>query len=228
MSSQDTMAQSKRVGQLLYDTHKQNGGRSGTGDLVIDWAKEVFWGLRMQDTIKDFKELWQKLTDNGNVSRDTAIYYGDGDQYVWAEQLDKNTKLIINHDVVTCADDNTIIYSMKDYDFDESEGWEGDVSVKKLLFEFHIMTAFEEEKKCGDTWGDRRDYDKFSLQTYRERGFDFGYGDGRDKEHVAKLRYDHTEQPRVEKAHWTENRIGRELDELSRFNFFFEEEKDNR
>lgn len=192
------MSKSTMIGDALYEIHRQYGDN---GDAIIEWAKERLYGRIVEDHLVLFRELWQYLSDNGHTNRESSVSYGDADVYVWAEQLDTNTKLIIADDVVTCADDNVTIFKMKEYDFGE-----GKEEVEKLLFEFHVFTAFPQEKRNNFNFGDHRDINEPSLETIRVHNFEYGYGDGRDKIHVLKMTYS-IQGARVEKAHWTEDRI---------------------
>jgi hypothetical protein len=229
----DTMEAAQGLGDLIYKLHTSQGGRSGVGDLTIEWAKDHYYGLRMQDKLTDFNELWNKLTDNGMVSKKTSLCTGDADISLWAERLDDRTKLIISESHCTCADDNTTIYKLREYDcgdgFGEDISTERMESINKMMFEFHIFTAYPRQvsSKSGYDWGDHRDIDKPSLRTHRKHKFNFGYRDGRDDFHVAMMKYHHTGKPMVDKSSWNEGRISIELEELTRQNGMFELEIKN-
>lgn len=228
----DTMELAQGLGELMYQLHNKNGGRNGVGDLVIEWAKDHFYGLRMEDRIVDFKELWKKLTDNGKVSYESGLVTGDLDITLWAETIEDGSKVIISVNHCTCADDNTTIYKMKEFEYSEEDTTNEEVleRLKKSLFEFHVFTCYPyatRRNATGYQWGDHRDIENPSLNTIREYNFDFGYGDGRDKTHVAKMKYHHSGKPMVDKASWNESRISIEIEELARQNGMFEYELEN-
>ena len=228
----DIMEQSIELGDHLYEEYqKQND--EGCNQLLIDWAKERFWGRVCEDHLPIFRSLWNKLNDNGNVSYDSGLSYGDMDMTVWAETLNEDEKLIIVRHHCRCCDDNTTIFRLKEYGCDlEDENLSEDQLIKiqkidKHLLEFRVDTCWPDEIKgdFGYSWGDDRDIKYPSLETFRNRGFDYGYGDGRDNCHVLKFCYTHR-GPNIEKAHWTEGRIILALDDIRWYESMFDEESD--
>ncbi len=198
---------SRELADSIYDLYTKSSA-CGLGHYSIEKALDFFYGKVVEDHVEVFKSVFKKLEDAGFTSRENSFCYGDADGYLWCEKLDDYTKLIICENVVTCADDNTSIFKLREFG--------DDVDTDKLLFEFKVITAFPEEVKKSDYWGDRRDYERVSLETYREHGFDFGCGDFRDNTHVLKMKYDiSSNYPQIEDSHINTPKIKFFMDNLS-------------
>ena len=229
--SMDTQEKATNLGNILYDAYVKEKS-PGMGDLIVDWAKEHFYGRLVEDHLPMFRELWKKLNDNDHTSYDTALSYGDADVFVWAEQLDENTKLIIADHKCRCVDDNITIFKLKEYPDVINDGTLSDDDMERtkqlneILMSFLITTAYEKEKKSKFVYADHRGIENPSLKTYRKCNFEYGYGDGRDKTHVLNFGYSH-KGPNVEKAHWTEGRIRTALDDLHYYNDMYDEEEEH-
>lgn len=222
--------QAVELGDILYDEYMKQQGE-GCGQLVIDWAKDRFYGRLVESHIPMFDTLWNKLTDNGRVSYDSGLSYGDMDNTLWAERLNDKERIIICVNHCTCSDTPVTILRFKDYPLGDEEaaklGEEHAKQLRDMFTEFRVdMVWSDEVKRVPACWGDHRDIIKPSLQTFRDCDFDYGYGDGRDNCHSFKFRYSH-KGPNVDKASWHEGNIVRALDDLKWWESMFDYELEN-
>lgn len=199
---QPMMIKAKRLAKSLYKAYKFEEKRGkGCGDLLLEWVKEVYWGIIVKEHIPVFDEAWQLLHNRKHTKKNKFVY-GDIDVGVWIEYpKNKNKKVIISTRYCSCADDNTHIFI-----YDKS-------SIPKEYFnwdKFRAATVWPRQinSKLGIDWGDDRNIDLPSLNTYRKRDFHYGYYDCRDKGH--SFLYEAINE-RVEKASWDEGRIERAL-----------------
>lgn len=181
-----------------YRKHEKRG--IDCGNLVLEWSKEYFWGALVKEHIPMFERVWELLDREKHTVRNKFVY-GDIDVGLWIEYPKKREKrkVIVSTRYCSCADDNTHIFV---YDHDDRE--------KKPYYDFSkfkVVTVWPRQKrskywKTVDEW--HRHIDLPSINTYRKSDWDYGYNDCRDKGHCF-LYEAHNE--RVEKAHWSENKI---------------------
>lgn len=188
----------KKIADKLYDGFKADGSNT----YHMEYIKEYFYGNMVRDHIPLFKKLHDYLVAN-NHTKDNALWQGDDDNAIWYEKSpDQFTKVLVDSRVVSCADDYTHIFVLKDYG-DEEDAFAGPLS---RWVKFNCFTAFPRQKKSkyGGNWGDHRDIEDPSIITHRKANWKFGYGDGRDK--FYSFAYDSL-QDRVEDAYAVESRL---------------------
>lgn len=176
----------------------------GCGDLMLEWAKDRFWGQRVQDHIPGFLEMWDILHSHGNAGKENHYTGGDIDWQVWIEPTKdpEDTKVIVYNNM--CSG-HTFLYILTglitygpDYD----------------MRHFYCREIWDKEKKYkGYKFGDFRDIEVPSLGTWRRSNFKFGCMDARDKGHIFSYQsaYD---GPKLDKSTWQENRISPALREI--------------
>lgn len=182
-------------------------GDRGMQDYLNEKIYDAYYGMRVKTLIPKLTELHEKLESIGAISSDTSVWYGDMDAYIWIESSARH-KIIVIDNVVSCADEATHIISFDDTDnhVDDNGQWQ---SAHVVAVDRHDGS----EKKRGDQWKDHRDWAVATFKTYKDHDFNFGYGDGRDKNHV--LGYDYIFTPRVENAMYSIPKIKFFMQELS-------------
>lgn len=193
MSKQPLMIKAEKMASYMLRGYKKEGD---CGDLLIEWAKECFWGALVKEHLPIFDKVWKVLDEKGHT-RNNKFVYGDIDVGLWVEypkNKKSNKRIIISERYCSCADDNIHLF------IENGKKW---LTECPILYKFKVVTAWPRQinSKYGK-WKDDRDIDKPSLNTYRKRGYTFGYGDGRDKGHSILY-----QNGRVDKAHWNEGRI---------------------
>ncbi len=182
------------IGDKMYAFYKH----SSSGDYMIERIKSRFYGNMASDHIKYFNELYEILKAGGHGPKNPLLT-GDADEGSWIEKgPDEYTRVIAIERYCSYADDNTHIFILNQV----TDDWT----------KFLGVTAYPEEEKSGNTWGDHRDYKQPSIQTFRDHKFDFGYSDGRDKHYCFKY---NSVSGNVEDAHWNERRLTWALGSLS-------------
>jgi len=168
---------SKMLAQAIYDGYKSEG----SSDLLLEWIAEELYAKILWDHIPVFQSVWSALT-LGQYTRKKPFWVGDDDYAVWNEYPKGQNKRVI----VSRSDNNTHLFIEEGIQF---------LSDCPLLYKLRIATVWPRETKIsGMAWGDDRDIDRPSLNTYRKRNYHYGYYDIRDKGHVALLankRVDH-------------------------------------
>ena len=171
---------------------------------MIEWIKDKFWGRIIIDHVPILHQIWDILNEKGHIGEKNAYVYGDIDVGVWIEKVNNpdDKKVIASTRYCACADDNTHLYIMNNYQYFED---------CPMLFHFLCRTVWPREKRTRygkeySRWGDDRDIDIPSINTYRKRNFKFSYSDCRDKGHVFTL-----EGEKSDKSTWSENRISHAL-----------------
>ena len=202
------------IAELLYreyiaENNREGEDSEGCGDLMLEWIKESFWGKIVKDHIPTFHQIWNILNEKGHIGEKNSYTYGDIDVSVWIEKVKNPTdqKVIASIRHCSAADDNTHLYILSGLEFPEYSS----------TFEFfRCRTVWPRQNKKGGyrvakskkyptgwfSWGDDRDIKRPSINTYRERDFDFSYKDCRDKGHVFTFHNN-----RCDHVHWHENRI---------------------
>lgn len=182
----------RAAGSLLYNIWKEQH----YSDFAIEQLKSTFYSHYLRDHIPVFKEFYDILKEGKYIGEDNAIMTGDMDESCWIEEGPENYKIIAVCRHCSCADDNTHIYILKELEF------EGEVNFD--FTKFMGVTAWPEETKNNFTFGDHRDIDHPSIQTFRDNDFNFGYGDARD-DHFS-FKYD-AMFDKAEDAHYKEQRL---------------------
>jgi len=202
---QALMKKARRLGAYM-DRMYREGEKEGEhcGQLLLGWGKDCFWGKMVVRHLSYFDQLWEWLNERKHHSSRTGISLGDVDYSVWIEKpKDECTKVIISTCHCRCCDDNTTVFIRTKYDA---------VGLLSSLGHFNVVTVWPKEKKSKyGPFGDHRDIDLPSLNTYRKENWEWGYRDNRDKGHV--LKYEAMFE-RVDGARHTEGRIQLVLDEL--------------
>jgi len=189
----------------LYNIYKQ----SDSGTYMVERIKSRFYGNMVKDYIPDFNELYA-LLEAGDHGPKNPIVTGDSDEGAWLEKApDEYTRVIAIQRYCSCADDNTHIFVLRQFDWEPPEGF---TELEHALLRqdnwttFRCFTAWPRQKKSkyGGNWGDHRDIEVPSINTHRKHKFNFGYGDGRDEHYCFK--YD-SMQGRAEDAYWKESRL---------------------
>ena len=210
----DIMEKSIALGDHLYDQYKSEGG--GCENLLMEWAKERFYGRIIEDHLQVFDDLWQMLVDKGHRCSKTASSHGDMDYSVWAEKTGKDDDLKVIISTCHCAmrDDNTFLYIRSGFKYNNDPVYG---KLMRSMDQFVCATAYPRQTQSRYSrhhkWGDHRDIARPSIHTYRKHEFRYGYRDGRDNTHVFNFSYSHRGAV-AEKAHWTENDIPRALDNM--------------
>lgn len=194
---QPMMIKAKRLAKSLYNACKFEEKRGeNCGKLLLQWIKECYWGIIVKEHLLVFDEIWWTLHERKHTKKNKFIY-GD-DVGIWIEYpKNKNKRVVVSERYCSCADDNIHIF-IYDKSINPREYFNWD--------KFRVVTVWHRQinNKLGIDWGDDRNIDLPSLNTYRKRDFRYGYYDCRDKGHC--LLYEaHNE--RVENAHWNESRI---------------------
>ncbi len=170
-------------GYKLYRRYmrEQAGGRA-CGKLMLEWENQSFWGHVVKSHIPVFNKVYKLLAEHGNFGKSKAYQYFNTP--LWIEQA-KDKKVIASIRENSCADDNTHLFIMND-------------SRHSFFGDFRCRTVWPKQNKRGGykvkkskknptgwfSWGDDRDIKIPSITTYRERNFEFSYGDCRDKGYV--------------------------------------------
>ena len=203
------------IAELLYCQYNaeenREGGKdsSGCGDLMLEWIKERFWGLIVKDHIPIFHQIWDILNERGHAGEKNAYVYGDIDVGLWIEKVKnpKDKKVIASTRYCSVADDNTHLYILSGIEFEHDF---------PMGFKFRCRTVWPRANNKGGykcvksvkypdgwfSWGDDRDVKTPSINTYRERDFDYSYGDCRDKGCVFTY-----EDEKCDHADWYESKI---------------------
>ncbi len=190
------MTDYKEIAELLYNAYKA----SDCGNYMVERVKKLYYGMMVKDNIPKFLAVYDVLVANGHDAKNPYVY-GDMDQGVWYEKSpDEITKIIATERYCSMADDNTHIFILEDYSCDR-------LGMKYESIYFRCMTAFPRQKsksKKSHQWGDHRDIEQPSINTYRKYKFKYGYCDGRDETYCFNYE---TLTGCVEDAHWKESRI---------------------
>ena len=190
------------LGKQLYNAY-QDGEAEGAdcGKLLLEWAKESFWGRIVADNLHHFDSLYEKLEAKGCIGEENHFVYGDLDVGLWIEpSKQEHRRVIVSESYCTCADDTITIY-IKD---DIAPDW----------IKFRVVTAFPEdmadefkkEWKSKYSW-EPNYYDKPSLKDHRNADWDYGYRDFRDAFHTFFWTNSYDENGKVDGAYATENKI---------------------
>lgn len=204
VKEQPMMITAKRISNSLYRAYKKEQP-SDCQDLLLEWVGECFWGRIVKEHIPIFKKTWKLLVEKGH-SKNNKFIHGDVDVGLWYEKLGgkdnyKSRKVIVSERYCSMADDNIHIFVLDEY------------PTMPSFLKFKAVTVWPREKKStlGHTWGDDRDIDVPSLNTYRKRDFDYGYNDCRDKGHVFKFEAINNQ---VERSSWSSLKIPSALQTL--------------
>lgn len=199
---QPLMITAKRLGNNIYRAYKKEQ-KDDCQDLLLEWVGECFWGKIVKEHIPIFKKSWNILYREGH-DKNNKFVYGDVDVGVWYEKTkNERRKVIVSERYCSMADDNIHIFVLDEY----PKNW--GISFNQ----FKAVTVWPREKKStlDHKFGDDRDIDIPSLNTYRKRDFDYGYNDCRDKGHCFK--YEKINN-RVEKPSWLGFKIQHALQTL--------------
>ncbi len=192
----------KRAKQLYKDYNIEEKEGRDCGNLFLEWVSEHFWGMVVKEHIPIFHTNWEMLNSKGHTKNNKFVF-GDIDEAVWIEKTkDKNKKVIVCERYCSMANNNIHIFIMeKPFD-----NW----------VTFRVATVWHREIKSisGIKWGDDREIDKPSLNTYRKRDFHYGYYDCRDEGHCFKYEQRLKDVGTVEKAHWRESEMKYALSSL--------------
>lgn len=185
-----------RIANKLFKEYIAEEKRGeGCGSLMLEWTKDRFYGLIIQEHVSVFNSVWNILTERGNVGQSNRYVYGDVDVGVWVEKVKNpnDKKVIVSTCYCSCADDNTHTYILTGFDSEH-------FGQKFLEFKCRTVWPIQNSrggyrvKKSKDypngwfSWGDDRDIKIPSIKTYRDRDFKFSYGDSRDKGFVFDYR----------------------------------------
>jgi len=189
----DIDAASEALSEMLLQCYTKEQ-RDNCGDLLIQWTIEKFWGKVVETYIPKLEKIWKYLHDNKR-NKNNPITYGDIDGDVWVEYIrqekewEDKRKIIIHKSHCSCANDRTHIFIL-----DTSKHCFGDKLRVRTVWDKQNSKggySVEKSKKYPNgwfSWGDDRDIKIPSLRTYRDRNFEFSYGDGRDKGYVLSLK----------------------------------------
>lgn len=208
----EELAKCRSFGKKLYKAYKKEEKKE-CGSLFLKWMKDCFYALVVKDHIPLFDEIWNYLNEH-KITFDKKLRFCDEDHHLWIEYPQKNydfdqeRQVIVYKNVDLCADDNTFIF-IKEKSYGNK-------------FNFRIVTVWDKEVKEKFNFKDDRDIKLPSIKTYRERNFDFGYGDGRDPGNI--IVYENDKQMCKDSA-WNENRIKYALDILHECIFAIKEEE---
>lgn len=194
---------SEELGLMLYELwnsettgeySEKKGDCSGMGEYLLERAKSTFYGQVINGYIPKYLELYELLEAGGHIGQKNAFEYGDIDFFVWIEKTDNpDTKIIASKDNKTCRDQNFQLFIYNKNSITE-----------KFLARF----VWDRQKKSRyANWGDHRDYDRWSMATYRKANFELGYGDARDEGHAFSWENkDYGNYlPETDKPQWHEN-----------------------
>lgn len=188
--------------KLLANQMIEAENNSDCGDLVIEWAKEFYWGHKVYNKAYPlFLELLKHCKDNNFNSHTNSLTLGDWDYSVWFEECKERDVLVVK-DNSLCKVNSTFVYSI-------SKGYQE--YNKDLFFDFHCIAVYDKEIKRKNSYNDHRDVELASLETLKESKFYWGYRDGRDKGHC----FNSNGTTRVEKPHWDELSVDLAIKELS-------------
>jgi hypothetical protein len=178
------------IAEMLYQCYKKEQ-ETNCGELLNKWIAEHLWAIILLDYMPKLQKIWQYLYDN-KYNKSHTLPYGDADGNIWVEypkQISKwtdNRKILIHTSHCTMADDNTHIFMMdKDSALNTLEI--RTVWPRQNLKGGYKVEKSEEYPNGWFSWGDDRDVKIPSLQTYRDRNFEYGYHDATDKGYVVTL-----------------------------------------
>lgn len=204
----------KRTAKYLYRNYmkEEKEGRD-CGKLYLDWVKEHFWGKVISMEIPTFHKVWKALDERG-YTKNNPLQFGDIDYGLWVEYpKDDKKKVIVSTCYCSCADDNTHIFVL-DEPYKDSKLFKNHINLR-------VATVWPREKKTKTrgykqpdgsySWGDDRDIDLPSLNTYRKRDFVYGYSDGRDKGHCIMYETREKNGGSAKDASWSENKIAHSI-----------------
>lgn len=184
---------SAAISEILLQCYLKGEEAENCGDLLMEWTMDKFWGKVVNAHFPKLIKIWQWLYDNKRNKNNTYTY-GDIDGSIWYEEIKQTNswpdtrKVIIHKSHCSCAEDRTHIFII-----DEKDSAVGD--------RLRVRTVWDRQDSRGGyrcvkskenpdgwfSWGDDRDIKVPSLRTYRDRNFEFSYGDGRDKGYVLSL-----------------------------------------
>lgn len=171
---------SKKIAELMYNSCFDLNSESM--QYTLQRANDLFWGKIVKNYVPIFKELHDKLVQ-GKHNKSNPLSHGDCDVSVWYETSKRtHRKVIVSTRHCSCADDNTHIFILDDLPVDKKDGyWFG---------ELMCATVWPRQinRKGSYKYGDHRDIEKPSINTYRQRDFEYGYKDGRDNNYCFKYR----------------------------------------
>ena len=207
----DVMKNAKKLADQMIKLSEE----TDCPELVVEWAKEHYWGYQVTKVLPTFKFLREFCIKNNHLTYETGYSGGDYDWTIWAESAERQDVLIINNHV-TCHSRPIFIYTFSNFGEEaEKELKERpDKDFERMLRNFHCIRVktLDKEKKAYDTpmFKDHRDVKYPSVETIRKNDFEWGYRDGRDNGHCFILN-----RGQVDKAHWHENEIKLAIDELN-------------
>lgn len=193
------MDKAQRLADMLYKEYQEEDKRGECGHLLLEWVEDAFWGRMVKDHLKVFDAVWELLRARKHTKKKPFIH-GDYDYSVWVENTKvKDKKVIAATCHCACAPDNTHLYIEENCKYREPP--------YEIMHRFRVATVWPREKKSnlGIAWGDDRDINVPSLNTYRKRNFHYGYFDCRDEGNV--LLYSGYLGGRVEHAGWSAQKI---------------------
>lgn len=181
----------RKLGMTLYEAYSAEE----TGPLLIEYAKEVFWGQVIKDFFLIFDNVWNRL-HNDNYYKNNTFDHGDADYSVWIEEPKaKYRKVIISTCHCSCNGNDTFIFMQDKFDQDKnSDEW--------ILFRIATAWGRQITRRKGHKFGDSRDIIRPSVRTFRDFDFSPLHGGFHDRGHV--LFYDSHSIGEVEKSHITE------------------------
>jgi hypothetical protein len=179
----------KKLGMALYKAYNAEDGQ-----LVIEYAKNVFWGQVIKDFLPVFEDVWSKLL-KGNHYKNNPFWHGDADYSVWIEKPKASHRKVIVS-ICHCSGNGNDTHIFIQDKSDKNE-------ILDEWIRFRIATAWDRQvsRIKGHKFGDLRDIIKPSLRTFRD--FDFSPLSRLRAEAGHILFYDsHFDQ--VENSHVTE------------------------
>jgi len=172
----DEKSQSTIIANAVYKEYIKEKKR-GCHDLFLDTIKEKLWGhIVKNEVLPLFDKLYNLLVEKEHTSRKKSFVYNDLDIEVWVEKASETKRVIASISHCTFADANTHLYIH-------------DNTLSELgMHKFIIVNVWPKETphKSNHDWGDDRDIDRPSINTFRKRDFHYGYRDGRDNCHILK------------------------------------------
>lgn len=170
------------IGDIIYELM---GNDTSYDPFILGQIKKRYLSLFVNEYLSYHNDTYNILKEHGHVGEDNRYTYGDIDHSIWIEE-NNTDKIIVSQSHCSERQHLFILRNpVPDY------------------MTFMCVTFEDEEVKPKNFWKDHRDWDKFSLQTYRDHDFKFGYEDCRDYNHVFK--YEQLFR-RLESVH-TENEI---------------------